>query len=44
VALEDGHGVYVLTGQVTPRELERLLFEHAAAITGVPVRRFVRVR
>src|SRR4051794_18187882 len=42
VALEDGHGVYVLTGQVTPRELERLLFAHAAAVTGVPARRFDR--
>lgn len=35
VALEDGHGVYVLTGQVTPRELELLLLEHAAAVAGV---------
>ena len=34
VALEDGHGVYVLTGQVAPSELERMLLEHAAAITG----------
>jgi DNA-binding transcriptional regulator YbjK len=38
VALEDGHGVYVLTGQTSPRELEALLLEHAAAITGLPVR------
>jgi AcrR family transcriptional regulator len=35
VALEDGHGVYVLTGQAAPAELERLLLAHAAAITGV---------
>ena len=35
VALEDGHGVYVLTGQVAPLELERLLLEHAAAVTGL---------
>jgi AcrR family transcriptional regulator len=35
IALEDGHGVYVLTGQVAPAELERLLLAHAAAITGV---------
>ena len=38
VALEDGHGVYVLTGQVAPAELERLLLAHATAITGVEVR------
>jgi DNA-binding transcriptional regulator YbjK len=38
VALEDGHGVYVLTGQVSPRELEELLLAHAAAITGIAVR------
>jgi hypothetical protein len=37
VALEDGHGVYVLTGEVAPRELERLLLAHATAITGVEV-------
>jgi DNA-binding transcriptional regulator YbjK len=34
VALEDGHGVYVLTGQVSPGELERLLLEHGEAVTG----------
>jgi AcrR family transcriptional regulator len=34
VALEDGHGLYVLTGQVAPEELEALLLEHAAAVTG----------
>jgi AcrR family transcriptional regulator len=34
IALEDGHGVYVLTGRVTPAEVERLLLEHAAALTG----------
>ena len=37
VALEDGHGVYVLTGQVDPRELERHLLEHAAAVTRAPL-------
>jgi DNA-binding transcriptional regulator YbjK len=35
VALEDGHGVYVLTGQVAPEDVEALLIEHAAAVTGV---------
>ena len=44
VALEDGHGVYVLTGQVAPRELELLLLEHAAAITGLPLRAFGRLQ
>jgi DNA-binding transcriptional regulator YbjK len=34
VALEDGHGVYVLTGQVEPAAVERLLLGHAAAVTG----------
>jgi AcrR family transcriptional regulator len=38
VALEDGHGVYVLTGQVAPEELERLLLAHARAITGLDIR------
>jgi len=37
VALEDGHGVYVLTGQMTPGELERHLLEHAAAVTHAPL-------
>jgi hypothetical protein len=37
VALEDGHGVYVLTGQMTPHELERHLLEHAAAVTRAPL-------
>jgi DNA-binding transcriptional regulator YbjK len=36
VALEDGHGVYVLTGQVAPGEVEAMLLEHAAVVTGVP--------
>jgi DNA-binding transcriptional regulator YbjK len=44
VALEDGHGVYVLTGQVSPRELEQLLLAHAAAITGLPLAAFGRSR
>ena len=44
VALEDGHGVYVLTGQVTPQEVQRLLLEQAAAVTGVPLKRLVPVR
>jgi AcrR family transcriptional regulator len=39
VAMEDGHGPYVLTGQVTPRDAERLFLEHAAALTRVPLRR-----
>jgi DNA-binding transcriptional regulator YbjK len=37
IALEDGHGVYVLTGQMAPRELERHLLEHAAAVTRAPL-------
>jgi hypothetical protein len=37
VALEDGHGVYVLTGQMPPKELERHLLEHAAAVTHAPL-------
>jgi AcrR family transcriptional regulator len=36
VALEDGHGVYVLTGHVEPEAVERLLLEHAAAVVGEP--------
>jgi DNA-binding transcriptional regulator YbjK len=39
VAMEDGHGPYVLTGQVPPAEAERLFLQHAAALTGVPLRR-----
>jgi hypothetical protein len=44
IALEDGHGVYVLTGQVAPEEVEALLLEHAAAVTGVPAERLVPER
>jgi AcrR family transcriptional regulator len=32
IALEDGHGVYVLTGQVTPAQVERMLLAGAAAL------------
>jgi AcrR family transcriptional regulator len=32
IALEDGHGLYVLTGQVTPAEVERMLLAGAAAL------------
>jgi AcrR family transcriptional regulator len=39
VAMEDGHGPYVLTGQVEPGAAERLFLQHAAALTGVPLRR-----
>jgi AcrR family transcriptional regulator len=39
VAMEDGHGPYVLTGQVTPADAERLFLRHAALVTGVPLRR-----
>jgi AcrR family transcriptional regulator len=39
VALEDGHGVYVLTGQVEPAEVQALLLEHAATVTGAPLER-----
>lgn len=34
VALEDGHGVYVLTGHVTPEEVLGMLLEHARLVTG----------
>jgi AcrR family transcriptional regulator len=34
VALEDGHGVYVLTGHLAPAELRSLLFEQAALMVG----------
>jgi DNA-binding transcriptional regulator YbjK len=44
VALEDGHGVYVLTGRLPPAELERLLLHHAALATGVPADRLVPAR
>jgi len=39
VAMEDGHGPYVLTGQVTPADAERLFLQHAALLTRVPLRR-----
>jgi AcrR family transcriptional regulator len=39
VAMEDGHGPYVLTGQVEREEIERRLLEHGAVLTGVPLRR-----
>jgi hypothetical protein len=39
VALEDGHGVYVLTGQVEPRAVEAMLLEQAALMVGVPAER-----
>jgi AcrR family transcriptional regulator len=39
VAMEDGHGPYVLTGQVSPADAERLFLKHAALLTGVPLRR-----
>jgi AcrR family transcriptional regulator len=39
VAMEDGHGPYVLTGQVPPAEAERLFLQHGASLTGVPLRR-----
>jgi AcrR family transcriptional regulator len=44
VALEDGHGVYVLTGHMTPRDLERLLVQHVAQVCGVEPRRLGRLR
>ena len=37
VALEDGHGVYVLTGHVTPDEVTEMLLAHARLITGAPL-------
>jgi DNA-binding transcriptional regulator YbjK len=39
VAMEDGHGPYVLTGQVARADAERLFLQHGAALTGVPMRR-----
>jgi hypothetical protein len=39
VALEDGHGVYVLTGQVEPGEVERMLVSAASALTGAQLSR-----
>jgi AcrR family transcriptional regulator len=39
VAMEDGHGPYVLTGQVSQADAERLFLQHGAALTGVPLRR-----
>jgi AcrR family transcriptional regulator len=39
VGLEDGHGVYVLTGHRQPAEIERLVLEYAALGVGVPVER-----
>lgn len=39
VAMEDGHGPYVLTGQVDRADAERLFLQHGAALTGVPLRR-----
>jgi AcrR family transcriptional regulator len=44
IAGEDGHGVYVLTGQVAPEEVEALLLEQAAASTGLAVARLVPQR
>jgi AcrR family transcriptional regulator len=35
VGLEDGHGVYVLTGHRQPAEVERLVLAYAAVATGV---------
>jgi AcrR family transcriptional regulator len=37
VALEDGHGVYVLTGQVLPEHVVGMLLDYAAAAVGVDV-------
>jgi AcrR family transcriptional regulator len=44
VALEDGHGVYVLTGQIGPDAVEALLLEHAAAVTLAPLERLTVAR
>jgi DNA-binding transcriptional regulator YbjK len=38
VALEDGHGVYVLTGHATPEQVEQLLLDHASLVTGAHLR------
>ena len=39
VAMEDGHGPYVLTGQVSRTDAERLFLQHGALVTGIPLRR-----
>jgi DNA-binding transcriptional regulator YbjK len=41
VAVEDGHGIYVLTGQVPPADVLRLLLEQGALAAGLPVERLV---
>jgi len=35
IALEDSHGFTVLVGQLTPEEMLRLLYDAAAAATGI---------
>jgi AcrR family transcriptional regulator len=35
IGLEDGHGVYVLTGHRQPAEVERLVLDYAASATGL---------
>jgi AcrR family transcriptional regulator len=39
VGLEDGHGVYVLTGHRQPAEIEQLVLDYAALAAGVPIQR-----
>jgi AcrR family transcriptional regulator len=39
VGLEDGHGVYVLTGHRRPEEIEQLVLDYAALAAGVPPER-----
>jgi AcrR family transcriptional regulator len=43
VGLEDGHGVYVLTGHRQPAEIERLVLDYAALAVGVPVERLAAI-
>jgi AcrR family transcriptional regulator len=43
VGLEDGHGVYVLTGHRRPEEIEQLVLDYAALAAGVPPERLAAV-
>jgi AcrR family transcriptional regulator len=44
VGLEDGHGVYVLTGHREPSDVERLVLSYAALATGLEVETLVAAR
>jgi AcrR family transcriptional regulator len=42
VGLEDGHGVYVLTGHRRPEEIEQLVIDYAALAAGVDAQALAR--